>query len=182
VAGGWLSGRLGYRLTAALGLVMAAVAFLLMSGWGAHELSRRLVAGLPDADVTLAMCGLGFGLVIAPVAAAILDRARQREHGLASSLVVLARTTGMLVGLSVLTALGLRRFFELMQRGPQIALVPGSANFAQQAAAVQHRVQNALLSEYHEIFTMAGIVLLAAAAIALITLSGGRLSDRRAPS
>ncbi|HEY8740072.1 MAG TPA: MFS transporter, partial [Candidatus Dormibacteraeota bacterium] len=90
LAGGWLATRAGYRVTAALGLGIAAVAFLEMSTWNAAELGRR-VFGLPPATVTLLLLGLGFGLVIAPVAAAILDRSGRREHGLASSLVVLAR-------------------------------------------------------------------------------------------
>src|ERR1035437_3700249 len=90
LAGGLISNRLGYRLTAVLGLVTAALAFFRMSGWQADELGQRLL-GLPDATLTLALCGLGFGLVIAPVAAATPDRARDPAHRLASSLVVLAR-------------------------------------------------------------------------------------------
>jgi len=177
LAGGWLSNPLGYRLTAVAGLLLAAFAFFVMSNWGAQELSRRLVGPITYPDVTLGLCGLGFGLVIAPVAAAILDRAREREHGLASSLVVLARTTGMLLGLSVLTAVGLHRFFELMQSGPQIALRPGSSNFAQQAAALQQKVQGALLAEYHEIFSLAAIVLLVAMLVAFASLRGGRVQQ-----
>jgi MFS family permease len=169
LAGGLVSNRLGYRLTAVLGLVAAALAFFRMSGWRADELGRSLL-GLPDATVTLALCGFGFGLVIAPVAAAILDRAGDREHGLASSLVVLARSVGMLLGLSALTAFGIRRFYELLNQSPPPAL---GGDLLAQAAAIQARTAVALLEEYHEIFGITVGICLLAAVVALATLSGG---------
>jgi MFS family permease len=171
LAGGLISNRLGYRLTAVLGLATAALAFFRMSGWQADELGRRLL-GLPDATLTLALCGLGFGLVIAPVAAAILDRAGDREHGLASSLVVLARSVGMLLGLSALTAFGIRRFYELLNQAPPPAL-GASGDLVAQAAAIQARSVTALLEEYHEIFAITVGICLLAAVVALATLTGG---------
>jgi MFS family permease len=167
--GGLISNRLGYRLTAVLGLALAALAFFRMSGWRADELGRQFL-GLPDATLTLALCGLGFGLVIAPVAAAILDRAGAREHGLASSLVVLARSVGMLLGLSALTAFGIRRFYELLNQSPPPAI---SGDLGAQAAAIQARSAIALLEEYHEIFSITVGICLVAALVALATLSGG---------
>ena len=171
LAGGWISNRIGYRLTAFLGLALAAFAFYRMSSWQADELQRRL-AGVPDTTLTLVLCGFGFGLVIAPVAAAILDRARRREHGLASSLVVLARSVGMLLGLSALAAFGIRRFYELFNQAPLPALAPGSS-LAAQAAALQAVSTTALLEEYHEIFLITAGICLLAALVALGTLSGG---------
>ncbi len=130
---------------------------------------RRSLFGLPDATITLAFCGFGFGLVIAPVAAAILDRARDREHGLASSLVVLARSMGMLLGLSALAAFGIRRFYELFNQAP----VPVDGSAAATAAALQARFSSALLEEYHEVFLIAAGICVLAGAIALATISGG---------
>ena len=173
LAGGWLGGRLGYRWTAVLGLVVAAVGFLRMASWAADELTVT-AAGIPDSLVTLATCGLGFGLVIAPVAAAILDHSREREHGLASSLVVVARTVGMLLGLSALAAFGIHRFYQLFQAGTGITASPGASDLAGQTAALQARIVAALLQEYHEIFTIAAAVCGVAALVALATLEGGR--------
>ena len=170
LVGGWVSNRIGYRLTASSGLVLAALAFYRMSTWQVDELSRT-VAGIPDATITLGLCGFGFGLVIAPVAAAILDRARRREHGLASSLVVLARSVGMLLGLSALAAFGIRRFYELFNQAPLPAV--GTGDFSAQAAALQARFASALLQEYHEIFAITVGICLLAALIALATISGG---------
>jgi MFS family permease len=171
LAGGAISNRLGYRLTAVLGLATAAFAFFRMSGWQADELDRRLL-GLPDTTLTLALCGLGFGMVIAPVAAAVLDRARDREHGLASSLVVLARSMGMLLGLSALTAFGIRRFYELLNQAPPLA--PGaSGDLVAQAATIRARSVTALLEEYHEIFAITVVICLIAALVAMASLTGG---------
>jgi MFS family permease len=179
LAGGWISNRVGYRLTAFMGLLLAAFAFYRMSSWQADELQRRL-AGVPDATLTLALCGLGFGLVIAPVAAAILDRARRREHGLASSLVVLARSVGMLLGLSALAAFGIRRFYELFNQSTLPPLAPGSS-LAAQAAALQAISTTALLEEYHEIFSITAVICLLAALVALATITGGGGAGARQP-
>jgi MFS family permease len=173
LVGGWLSNRAGYRLAACAGLLLAALAFYLMSGWQADELTRT-VAGIPDATITLALCGLGFGLVIAPVAAAILDRSQGREHGLASSLVVLARSTGMLLGLSALAAFGIRRFYQLFNQAPLPGAGPGAAvDTAQMALLLRQRFTSALVQEYHEIFTIACGICLVAVVVALVTLGGG---------
>jgi MFS family permease len=173
LVGGRLSNRIGYRLTAWAGLLVAAAAFYLMSTWQVDELSRT-VFGIPDATITLALCGLGFGLVIAPVAAAILDRSQGREHGLASSLVVLARSVGMLLGLSALAAFGIRRFYQLFNQAPLPALGGGGAvDAARLELLLRQRFTSALLQEYHEIFTIACGICLVAALVALASLGGG---------
>ena len=173
LVGGWLSNRVGYRLAACAGLLLAALAFYRMSSWQADELTRS-VAGIPDATITLGLCGLGFGLVIAPVAAAILDRSQGQQHGLASSLVVLARSLGMLLGLSALAAFGIRRFYQLFNQQPLPALgQAGSVDSARLTILLQQRVTSVLLQEYHEIFTIAAGICVVAAVVAVATLGGG---------
>jgi MFS family permease len=169
-AGGLLAARIGGRWTAVLGLATAAAGFLLLSHWEASELSRHL-GPLREADVVLVFSGLGFGIVIAPLAAAVLDVARAESHGLAASMVVLVRTLGMLVGLSALSAYGLHRFYELFNQGPTLRLIPGSPDFAVQKAAFDARVTSALVAEYHGIFLIAAMFCVAAALVALLTLS-----------
>jgi len=178
LAGGLLGGRIGSRWTAGVGLAAAAGGFLLMAGWDAGELARR-VGPLPEADIVLVGAGLGFGLVIAPLAAAVLDIARSSRHGLAASLVVMVRTLGMLLGLSVLSAYGVHRFYQLFNSGPPLRLIPGSPEFAAQKAAFDARVTSALVAEYHAIFTVAAVVCAVAALVAVFSLST-RLTAGRA--
>jgi MFS family permease len=102
--GGQLAERRGYRLPTLLGLSAAAVGFDLM-GW-------TWALGTPYSQMAwqLALLGVGFGLVTAPVGAAVIDAAPEDQRGIASSLVIVMRLMGMSVGLSALTAWGLRRF------------------------------------------------------------------------
>jgi MFS family permease len=168
--GGLLATRIGARATAIAGMVLAAAAFVQMAGWQSNELALR-IGPLPVADVALAACGLGFGIVIAPLAARVLELTRVEHHGLASSLVVLARTMGMLIGLAALTAYGLYRFHQILGT-PQL-------NDPDVRARVDHLerlVAAAFLQEYREIFAVAAGVCLLAALVAGLTI--GRVKAR----
>jgi len=172
VLGGLGAARFGPRPAAIAGMLVAAAAFVQMAGWQADELS--LHAGpFRVVDLALGACGLGFGIVIAPLAARVLELTQAEHHGLASSLVVLSRTMGMLLGLAGLTAFGLFRFREILGT-PQL-------NDPDVAARIQHLerlVGAAFLQEYREIFTIAAVLCLVAAVIALATM-GGRARAQR---
>lgn len=170
VAGGLLAGRAGNLVAAALGLALSAIAFGLMAGWQANELALR-VGPLRQADLTLAVCGFGFGLVIAPLTAAVLSLTRGESHGLATSLVVLARTMGMLAGLAALTAFGLYRFHQIL--GSPVLNDP---DLRSRVKHLERLVAAAFLQEYREIFLIAvGLCVLAAMVIAF-SLAPGRRS------
>ena len=162
--GGWLGGRLGSRLVAAAGMLLSAAAFVQMSTWPVNELA--LHAGpLRQADVALALCGLGFGAVIAPLTAAVLSLTRDQGHGLATSLVVLARTMGMLAGLSALTAFGLYRFHQIL--GTPVLTDPSLRTRVDHLARL---VATAFLQEYREIFSVAAALCLLAALVIAATI------------
>jgi EmrB/QacA subfamily drug resistance transporter len=106
VLGGWLCGRLGYRLPTVLGLLIAAAGFGFMGTWQPGTMYGPMAAHL-------ALAGLGFGLVTAPLSTAVIDAVGETQRGVASGLVVILRLIGMSLGLSLLTAWGLKRFEQL---------------------------------------------------------------------
>ncbi|HEU4811875.1 MAG TPA: MFS transporter [Nocardioides sp.] len=105
VVGGYLTRRVSAGLVTATGMALAAVGFVLMSRWGISSLDDA------SANVALVVGGLGFGLALAPVNAAVLASTDDEVHGLASAMVVVSRMVGMLVGISALTTIGLRRYY-----------------------------------------------------------------------
>jgi len=173
VVGGLLATRIGARATAVAGMVLAAAAFTQMAGWQSNELTLRL-GPLSVADVALAGCGLGFGVVIAPLAARVLELTRAEHHGLASSLVVLSRTMGMLIGLSALTAYGLYRFHQILGT-PQLT----DPDVRARVDHLERLVAAAFLQEYREIFAVAAGLCLLAALVAGLTI--GRI-EVKAPA
>ncbi len=114
--GAWVGGvatrRWGSAPVAAVGLTAAAAGFVLMSRWDGQTLQSPL-----GPSAVLVLCGLGFGLALAPVTAALLAHTPAAEHGVTAALAVVARMVGMLIGLSVLTAVGLHRFHEAVVAG-----------------------------------------------------------------
>jgi hypothetical protein len=159
------------------GFLIAGFAYWLISRWPLNVLeTRHVVAGvsLPQFDTDLAIAGLGLGLVIAPLSAAVLRIVPAVQAGVASAGVVVSRTMGMLIGFAALTAWGLHRFHELTAD-----LVPplppfGSAatasaveKYNQESAIYTAKLNAALLTEYHEIFFATGILCIVAAAISL---------------
>ncbi|MDJ0665485.1 MAG: MFS transporter [Acidimicrobiia bacterium] len=105
--GGRVTESRWYRPPVLIGLALASAAFFLMGyGWDA-DTSFWLMGA------ELALLGVGFGLVMAPTTAAVVDSAPANRRGTAASLVMVLRLMGLSVGLSGLTAWGLHRFNQL---------------------------------------------------------------------
>lgn len=105
LTGGWAVRRLGDAAVAASGLALVAAGLAVMSTWGMGSLEQW------SATVVLAVTGLGAGLALAPVNDAALADSSPATHGTASALVVVSRMVGMVVGVAVLTAIGLSRYY-----------------------------------------------------------------------
>lgn len=116
VAGGALVRLAPAGAIAAVGMTLSAGSFWWMSTWGATSLDS------PVSNVPLVLGGLGFGLALAPVNAAMLATTRDDTHGIASALVVVARMIGMLVGISVLTTWGLARLYDAGTANPGLTV------------------------------------------------------------
>jgi MFS family permease len=148
---------------AAAGMVLAVIAFVGMATWSATALG----GGPRWSDVELVAAGFGFGLAIAPVNVAILGAVEERHHALASALAVVARTIGMLAGVSALTAIALHRFYGAVAGSSPLKLCPQNPLHCPAADTAQ---TNAVLSELHTIFTGAGVCAALAAVLAAVLL------------
>ena len=146
LAGGWLGARLGLRATASLGMLLAAVGFLGLQAWD-RELSQVL------RTAPQLVGGFGFGLVIAPLAAAALQGVEEAHRAAVSAWLTLARVTGMLVGAALLTSTGLGRFNA---RAGSVSF--DSPEFAELVAEAQ-------VETFHEVFLAATVVMVVAAVV-----------------
>jgi len=160
LTGGWLLNRRGPAAVATSGLVLAGIGLTLMSGWGSGSLQSWW-----STTPVLALAGFGLGLAIAPVNAAALAEAPDDAHGVVSSLVVLARMTGMVAGLALLTAVGLHRYYAA------VAALPDQTRSGALAAAGVVQVQTVLLG---------GAMAAFAAALIALALSAPRAGTIRA--
>ncbi|MGI5245789.1 MFS transporter [Dactylosporangium sp. CA-139066] len=178
VLGGWLVSRLGERLIATAGLVVAAGGYVLVAGWPPDVLQRQYLGFLPRLDTDLAIAGLGLGLVIGPLSAAVLRATPSAQHGVASSAVVVARMMGMLIGVAALTAWGLHRFHELTAK-LNFPLVFGKPADEQQRLldAYKAALQSALRTEYREIFLATAVICVLGAACTLLLPGRARTAE-----
>ncbi len=162
VVGGWLTRRYGLGLITGAGLALAGAMFVVMAFWSRNALDHV------GATVVLLLCGFGFGLALSPVNTAILGATPPANHGLVSALIVVARMVGMLVGVSALTAIGLRRYFAIVDDVP-------SPNELCPTAPASCRpfidaLRDAAVSQTHAIFAGAAVCAFLAAILAVALL------------
>ncbi len=153
--GGRITERTWYRPPVLAGLGGATASFVLIGlGWEVGT-SYWLMAA------ELAVLGAGFGLVIAPTSAAVVDAAPPDRRGTAASLVVVLRLVGLSVGLSALTAYGLLRYNQLR---PTLDLPPlGDPGYGDALIAGQAELTTRALTET---FVAAAVVVAIALAVA----------------
>ena len=163
VVGGYLIRSLPAGAVAAGGMVLAALGFLLMSRWGLTTLSGW------SANVSLLIGGFGFGLALAPVNAAVLASTEDDVHGLASAGVVVSRMVGMLVGISALTTIGLRRYYAETRDVPPPKEVCGGPS---RCGAFDDLLRHAGIAQEHTVFAGAAVCALIAACLALVLFRG----------
>jgi MFS family permease len=173
-AGGWACRRVPVHLVAGLGLLLAAVALAAMTRW-----DERALDGAAS-TLVLVLAGLGFGLAVAPLNAALLAGVPDDVHGLASALGVVARMVGMLVGICALTAVGLRVFYlRQAEIGTPVELCPDSPIAC---PAFETATRAAALAELHAVFAGAAGCALLAAALAAVLLRTRAPTALAAPS
>jgi len=102
IPGGWLTSKTNYRVPALGGILLAIFGFSLMSTW---NMKTPYALMIPH----LMICGIGLGLTMAPVSTAVLNATPGAYRGIASSLLIIFRLVGMMVGVSSLATYGLQR-------------------------------------------------------------------------
>lgn len=163
IIGGFLLRWIKAPWLTAVGMTLSAAAFVRMAMWPDDALLH------PVETVALVVCGLGFGLAIAPVNAALLDHTEGDVHGVASGLLIVARMVGMLLGISALTTIGLRAFYRASQAIPPVAELCGEPVAC---AAYREAVRQAGMTQLHAVFVGAAVCAAIAALLALILLRG----------
>jgi hypothetical protein len=163
LAGGYLIRHVPLGVLSAAGMTAAAGGFVWMAHWGLYSLDRA------PATVPLVVAGLGFGLCVAPVNAALLGATPPRVHGLASAFVVVSRMVGMLVGISALTTIGLRRFYAVSAQVPSVRQVCASTKICDDYLT---QLKLAGVEQMHAIFWGAAGCAVVAAVLSLALLGG----------
>lgn len=137
--GGWITDRASYRPPVMAGAALLIVGFTLMgSNWDEGITTTTMAAHL-------FVVGIGFGLVSAPLTAAVVDAVPSAQRGVGASLVVISRLVGLSVGLAGLTAWALNRF-DTLRRGLELPPVTDPA-YADAVEAAQRQVSATVLAE-----------------------------------
>ncbi len=165
IVGGYLTRRFSAGLVTAVGMSLACLGFVLMTQWDINSLEQL------SSNVALLVCGFGFGLALAPVNAAILASTANEVHGLSSAMVVVARMVGMLIGISALTAIGLRRYYSYLEDNP---LPPARevCDGKTRCTAFSDLLAGAGIPQEHAVFAGAAVCSAIAGVLALIVFRG----------
>jgi MFS family permease len=145
--------RLQPRTVTLAGLVLMVGALWRMSNW---EFSMP-----PDSLIwPLLFTGLGLGFVTTPLATSVLDRVAEEDRGIAASILLVSRLSGMTIGLSLLVTWALRRFESLVAAVPPPPgglFDPGAAAYIAEQAA---QVMTTVVTDLFFATTMIGVIAL----------------------
>lgn len=156
LAGGYFTGWLGARTTASAGFLLVAAGYgLLWVGLRGGSLQGMLPG--------LIIAGAGFGLSFAPIGSTAIDAAPAADRGVASGMALVFRLLGMTTGISLLTAIAIRRLQGLVGDLSTIVQAPGESTsdfLARQTAMLYETVLPISLQVARESFLVAGVIAL----------------------
>ncbi len=162
IVGGFLTRRFSAGVVAAVGMLLAAGSFIWMTQWDIDSLESFY------ATIPLVVGGFGFGLALPPINAAVLASTDDAVHGLASATVVVARMVGMLVGISALTAIGLRRYYQGLEANPLPSAQEVCPGGRTRCSEFSDLIAAAGIPQEHAVFAGAAVCAVIAAVAALI--------------
>jgi MFS family permease len=179
VLGGFIATRIGDRIMIFVGLMIAAYGYWLIHYWREDVLtSEHNIFGLltvPTVHSDLLVAGLGLGLVIGPMSSAALRVVPAAQHGIASAAVVVARMTGMLIGVAALTAWG---FYVFNQKIAELtADIPPNASLMQRLAAQGALYLHAFALMYGDIFRVTAVICVVGALLGLLVSGKNEHAD-----
>jgi MFS family permease len=145
VIGGWLADYIGYRAVAILGFLVACGGYLLVSRWAVHPSNLTMTRDL-------LVSGFGFGLVVGPIGATVTSASGTRWMATGSALVTVSRMVGMVIGLSVLSSWGVRRY-NVLAADITIPIVRPSGLTDAQWKAMQDAATAAIDQALHTVFS-----------------------------
>jgi MFS family permease len=153
VLGGLLGRRFDFGPPTVAGFLIVGSGLLAIGSLGSHPTT---VAEW----LALALAGVGFGLLIAPLTSAVVEEGGRERASSAAATFTVARLLGMTAGLSVLTWWGLRRFDELTSslQLPLPAAGENATTYQDRLAAFNRALVTAGTEVYREIFLGAAIV------------------------
>ena len=169
VLGGFIATRIGDRLMTFVGLLIAAYGYWLIHFWRLDVLNQHhdiFGLSLPVLHADLLVAGLGLGLVIGPLTSAALRVVPSAQHGIASAAVVVARMTGMLIGIAALSAWGLYRFNQIV--AGLSAQIPPDATLLERIAAQGTLYLKAFAGMYGDIFAATVVICVVGALLGLL--------------
>ncbi len=154
VIGGLLVNRISHRWTAASGFALAALGMFLVSRW-----PETVSSSVQTRDLMIA--GFGFGLNSPGLAAAVVGSVSRARIALGSAVHIVAKTTGMMVGLAALSGWGIYTFESTLDL-EALPLLQRQENFAEQMARLQavfeQRSMDAIMIVLHRFFIVAAIM------------------------
>ena len=171
LVGGALIRRVPAGVLTALGMLLAAIGFRLMAVWGPRRCTtcRPRRSWPPPGSVSASRW---------PRSTRRCWRAQPRAvHGVTSALLVVSRMVGMLVGISALTTIGLRRYYAVESDIPPISEVCPAGET--QCAAYTRLIEQAGIEQLQAIFLGAAICAVIAAVSAVLCFGEVRPRGRR---
>jgi MFS family permease len=160
---GRLSTRYGLRRTATAGIVLVLIGYVvLFLSLDADHYARGAIG--------LVIAGCGFGLLMTPLNGSTLSAAESEDYGAAASTTLMIRLLGMTVGISALTAFGIKRLQSLTDRIAPVVREPNESTASYLARQQQFIVDHAIplsVQVLRETFLIAAVIAL----LALIPIS-----------
>ena len=166
LVGGVLVRRTPAGVVAAAGMALAAIGFWLMAGWGLDSLHHLSSSSCWSSRAS------GSGWRSRRSTRPCSPAPTPAVHGVASALLVVARMVGMLVGISALTTIGLRRYYAVESDIPSPNRVCTGGRTA--CPAYTRMLEQAGIEQLQAIFLGAAVCAVVAGVLALACFRGAR--------